>query len=686
LEADGRLRPWFEAPGSDHLDRSRISREVGVRGEQHDPFHQRLRDQHAVERVLVQRRQEVEGCGMRAGDGKLGIAVVEQAAPQQPRVGKRAINKRVARARDEHRRHIAEAEAARRAAERDDPRPSIEAPPANGEWLRVIDILNEVLGAVDEPEPPMRDAEGFLVAVQERSVPSLRMLTSVSANSDVEPAPLAAPQIPLISRLRQEEAEELIERHVRFVDARDQSVRLNEAFVRHFIRRTDEALPVVNGVATLPIVTLDGRLLSGRGLDRQHRLVWRIPKAILDALPVPGQIEPTDVARAMDFLIGDWLADVATDYVGRCIAVACAATIIERYLLGERPSFFIDAPLRGSGKTTLLHMIAAAVTGTKASATAWARDEEERRKAMLATLSEGVPFIVFDNISRGAAIRCPILEKVLTAETYTDRLLGVSETRTVQAYSVFAFTGNNISPSGDLVSRSLTIRLQADRPDPENRDFRHPDPVAWTLQNRDKILAAIYTILLMDHPGRRGAGETRFRDWYRLVGSAVEAAADEHCEHVNALALDLPAGVTPGAFVFKELFLAKEADDEQTNALASVVELLRKRFPSEFGAADATRWLNDFGDPEAVELKAAIEAATSRPLNVITSLTVAKRLNALLDIPVQTPTGVMVLRRYRYRNIIMYKVEYKNAPPPGDTGAKIPARSGPETKVWRATL
>ena len=81
------MRRSVEASGSDRLDRSRISREVGVRGEQHDPFHQRLRDQHAVERALVQRREEVECRGMRTGDGELGVAVIEQAAPQQPRVG-----------------------------------------------------------------------------------------------------------------------------------------------------------------------------------------------------------------------------------------------------------------------------------------------------------------------------------------------------------------------------------------------------------------------------------------------------------------------------------------------------------------------------------------------------------------------------------------------------------------------
>ena len=35
------MRPSFQALGSDRLDRSWISREVGVRGEQHDPFDQR---------------------------------------------------------------------------------------------------------------------------------------------------------------------------------------------------------------------------------------------------------------------------------------------------------------------------------------------------------------------------------------------------------------------------------------------------------------------------------------------------------------------------------------------------------------------------------------------------------------------------------------------------------------------
>ncbi len=78
-------------------------------------------------------------------------------------------------------------------------------------------------------------------------------------------------------------------------------------------------------------------------------------------------------------------------------------------------------------------MLAVAVLGRRAAASAWSPNEEERRKALFAYLGEGVALLVWDNIPRGAAISCPSIEKALTAETYKDRILGVSENRTVPA-------------------------------------------------------------------------------------------------------------------------------------------------------------------------------------------------------------------------------------------------------------
>ena len=261
------------------------------------------------------------------------------------------------------------------------------------------------------------------------------------------------------------------------------TLHLAAPFVRHFLVRSDDALPTVSTIATLPIVMPDGTLLSERGLARQRGIVFRVPPHLLSVVPKPADCTPAAVAAAMRF-------DVAADYTGRCMLIAAALTIIERSLLSDRPAFFVTAGRRGGGKTTALVMLLMAVTGIRPAAAAWSPNEEERRKALLAHLMEAVPAIIWDNIPRGSQISCPHIEKSCTTPFYSDRRLGVSEMVAVSASVVHLFTGNNIGPKGDLASRSLKIGLEIDRADPENRDFKHPDPVGWTEANRDKILRA----------------------------------------------------------------------------------------------------------------------------------------------------------------------------------------------------
>jgi len=245
------------------------------------------------------------------------------------------------------------------------------------------------------------------------------------------------------------------------VDGTARPVHLAAPFVHHFWqRKNDTALPIVSAVATMPMVLADGCILSGRGLDRQRGIVFRIPTELLALLPKAEDCTPRAVGEAMRFLADDWLVDVATDYEGKCILIALALTILERLLLPERPAYFVTAGQRGGGKTTAVHMISVAVLGHRAAAVAWSTSEEERRKALFAFLGAGLPLIAWDNIARGAAIGCPSIEKALTAVTYIDRVLGETDHRTVPASTVMAFTGNNISPRGDLASRSLTAPMR----------------------------------------------------------------------------------------------------------------------------------------------------------------------------------------------------------------------------------
>ncbi len=566
--------------------------------------------------------------------------------------GVRAIGKRLTEAEGEHNTRQRAAETSRRAAERDDPRPAIEAPLPDAEWLPTMATLNDVLGKSGALEPPMRDSDGHLAIIAERSVASLHLLTSGGTNGDATPAEelQAAPPVPLITRLDDAQAAELIERHIEHYTVTTKGdrrpVHLAQPFVRHFLRRTDGALPRVNAVLTLPIVTARGRLLSGRGLDRELGIVFRIPEPLMKALAGLDAITPTQTANAMRFLTDEWLGDVACDYAGKCVIIAAALSVIERALFPERPGFFIVAGKRGSGKTTVANMISAAVLGTRAAAAAWSSDPEERRKTLLAMFAEGAPSVVWDNIPLGSTIRCPSIEKALTSETYTDRVLGVSERRTVSAATIQLFTGNNISAAGDLASRCLNARLIADRPDPENRPFRHPDPVAWTLAHRPRILRALYIVLLANRrfqEAKPAPAATRFKLWWHLIGAPIEQAAAEHADHVGCLAMDALPGCPPAKVSFASLFAAGESDEEQSAGLATVLDVCRTEWPSGFSAADVASFCSR-ADVAGEAFKAALEQAAGKAIKLITPTVLAWRLKAVADCPVTVGGSVLALR------------------------------------------
>jgi hypothetical protein len=124
-----------------------------------------------------------------------------------------------------------------------------------------------------------------------------------------------------------------------------------------------------------------------------------------------------------------------------------------------------------------------------------------------------VACLAWDNIARGSAISCPHIEAALTAAETSDRVLGASRVETVPSTTVQIFTGNSITPRGDMASRSLMLALNVDRPDPENRAFRHADPLAWTQANRPKIVRALYTLLIAGGLNRSQKQEAK--TWFK---------------------------------------------------------------------------------------------------------------------------------------------------------------------------
>jgi hypothetical protein len=446
---------------------------------------------------------------------------------------------------------------------------------------------------------------------------------------------LPAPEQLAIVPLNEMEAAELIEQYVEFVDKDGRAVHLQPQFVRHYLKRDDAALPTVTSIATTPIVLPDGTMLGGRGLDRSTGIFFAIPEKLAPMLPKRESCTPERVAEVMRFLCDEWLCDVAADMNGKAIIIACALTVLERALLPMRPAFFVTAGQRGGGKTTTIHMISMATLGLPASAAAWSPSEEERRKALFAYFGAGLPLLVWDNLKRGATVSCPSIEKGLTTEFYSDRVLSESKIKTVPAYTVQVFTGNNIAPKGDMASRSLIVRLMVDRPDPENREFRHSDPIHWTDRHRGQILAALFTVLLGNprrRPGEHRESETRFRDWWDIIGSAVEYAAAQCGERVS----------------FKTMFMDNDEHDEQTAGRAELLTRLRFKFANQaFNARDVVQAVNDEGE-SAAALKAALEGASGSQFpEAATARRVTWMLKAATDAPTALDVDEVVVLRHK---------------------------------------
>jgi len=541
------------------------------------------------------------------------------------------------------------------AATRLDRRVRLAVPLPDAERLPVLRSLDEVLTAVDEDEPPMRDLDGQPVEVRARPPMLMHELTSGGSNQDEAiKTRLPAPVLPLLTRHDKYSLAHMVESHIEFVQESDKggtrSVALPPVFVDHFAAYRDSRLPRVGAIVTAPLVMPNGKLLATPGLDRARNLVFRIEPRLVEMMPAAEHCTKENAAKALDFLCRRWLCDVATDFQGKCVLVAMALTIIERVLLPERPAFFVTAGKRGGGKTTALAMVILAVTGRKPAASAWSSSEEERRKAVLSYLAEGLAAVVWDNIPLGTTIACPTIEKVLTAESYSDRELGRTANMTVPAYTVMSFTGNNISPRGDLASRSLMTRLEVDRPDPENRTFTHADPVAWTIENRGSILSALYTLLLSNaqlKPGQAATLKTRFKSWWHLVGSAIENAATALVDGQRPLMEEARYATDVD---FGKVFAAVEQDDEEGSQLADVLDVLHQRWADArtFQASEVAGFINmpmKGEEDGATVLRGFFDAGGRRSASSITPFTVGRRLAAVAGAPVFVGGQIMRLER-----------------------------------------
>ena len=250
----------------------------------------------------------------------------------------------------------------------------------------------------------------------------------------------------------------------------------------------------------------------------------------------------------------------------------------------------------------------------------------------------GVPYILWDNIPRGTQISCPHIEQSCTSAYYADRKLGVSE---MVAPPPRPSTSSPATISGRRATwprAACTSASTSTAPTPRTGRSSTPTRSAGPKNHRGEILAALYTILLGNpqlKAARDAEGKTRFKMWWRLVGSAVEHAAKLAGQELD----------------FQKLFIAQEEDDEEAASLADVLEILLRKWPDEFAAKDVAGMINDLDPDEDGQTLRDFLLPGARP-HVLSEVR-RQALKKHLDEPVRSGERTLVLRSWEDKSANM---------------------------------
>ena len=305
--------------------------------------------------------------------------------------------------------------------------------------------------------------------------------------------------------------------------------RLPPDVVRDMLALPDPGLRQLAGIVHHPVIRADGTLAIESAYEPESRLLQVVPldvSASLSRLPTIPSAEQRARARLvlLDAALGDFPFARDSD---RAHAIAALLLPLVRHLVdGPTPLHLVEAPSEGTGKTLLADAISLVATGRAARPNTLPRTEEELRKKLTAALMVSPSVVLLDNVSQ--ALDSETLAAVLTAEVWSDRLLGQTKMVEVPNRALWLATANNPVVSRENARRSVRVRLDAAVERPWLRDgFRHADLRAWVRAERGVLLGALITLVQGWMADGRPEGQVKlgsFEAWARLIGGILASA------------------------------------------------------------------------------------------------------------------------------------------------------------------
>ncbi len=284
-------------------------------------------------------------------------------------------------------------------------------------------------------------------------------------------------------------------------------------------RAGDGRLPNLLGVITAPIMRDDGSILSKPGYDEKTGLYLY---GDIEWLPILDTPTLKDAQSAIKTLIEPFGEFPFVDPADRSVLLSAILTALQRRLLDFAPLFGFDAPLQSTGKTLAADSLSLIATGRTPVCVSDPVDETEMRKLITTLLMAGDAIVLVDNVLYG--LRSPALAKVLTETEHTDRILGVHKQARVPTNVTWMCSGNNLTFAGDMPSRVLIARMDAEIEHPENRTFKISDLRKHVLENRPQLVQAALMVLRAYYvAGRPSMNLTpsRFARWDKEIRSAL---------------------------------------------------------------------------------------------------------------------------------------------------------------------
>jgi hypothetical protein len=286
-----------------------------------------------------------------------------------------------------------------------------------------------------------------------------------------------------------------------------------------------EQVPILDGITSCPIMTMDGELQTEPGYNAELRIIYQPTEADLK-INIKMQPELKDVADAIEVIkypLSDFKfvedADRA-NMIGLLISTVFKTTLKNTIY----PMAIITKPIQGAGASKLCRYPNIIKTGAEPNMYSIVGDEEIEKK-LLGCAVAGEDMIIYDNIN--SALYSSTLAKQITLNRFSGRILGKTGNVNYPLCPVWIANGVNVITSGDMPRRCYPINLDPGLEKPwERNDFKEKNIDRYVFDNRGRLLSAIFTLIRYWIQNKKNASDNvpimgSFEEWRNIIGGIL---------------------------------------------------------------------------------------------------------------------------------------------------------------------